>query len=304
MLATVLQLALLFMFILCGFLLGKLKKVPMEKSSLLSMLLANVFLPSKVFLSFSSRCTPEYFKTNFPTLLISLGMLLFLVAFSWFVSKLFTKEPYTRNVYRYSFTISNYAYLGYVLVEAVLGPQALTDMILFCIPFSFYTYSFGFALLNNKGSLWKKTLNPMTIAIFVGLLFGVLEIPVPDFLQNALNAASGCTGPLSMLLTGLVVAAMPWKALIPDVRTWLFSAMRLVVIPAILWGLCYLLRICGLITDAVYPSAVIMGSMSCGLNTIVFPSLVGEDCSMGARYVLVTNILCLATIPMWIALVT
>ena len=304
MLATVSQLALLFAFILCGFLLGKLKKVPMEKSGVLSMLLANVFLPCKIFLNFSGRCTTAYFATNYPTILISVGMLLLLVGLSVPVSGLFTKEPYGRNVYRYSLTVSNYAYLGYVLVEATLGEQALTDMILFCIPINCYTYTFGFAMLNNKGSSWKKMLNPMTGAIALGLLFGLLQIPVPELLGNALNMASQCTGPISMLLTGLVIASIPWKSLIPDGKTWAFSALRLVVIPAVLWGLCYVLGLLGLLTDAAYPAAVFAGCMSCGLNTIIFPSLMGEDCSIGARLVLVTSILCLITIPMWVYMVT
>lgn len=289
----------LFIFILGGFLIGKLKKISMEKSNLLSVLLVNIFLPCKIFLNFSKQCTLSYFVNNYTTLLISLGLLLFLVLFSFLISKVLTKDPYERNVYRYSFAISNYAYLGYVFVEATLGEQALTDMILFCIPFAFYTYTFGYALLNNRSNSFKKAINPMTIAIALGMFFGILSIPMPAFLNQAFTLASGCVGPLSMILTGIVLASLPLKSLLPNSKAAIFSVLRLAVIPTTLLLICLGMRWLGILPDAVYPAAVIMGCMPCGLNTIVFPSLVGADCSMGARFVLLTHILCLITIPIW-----
>ena len=299
MIATASQLMILFIFILGGFLIGKIKKISMEKSNILSVLLVNIFLPCKIFLNFSKQCTLSYFSSNYTTLLISLGLLLFLVLISFLLSKILTKDPYERNLYRYSFAISNYAYLGYVFVEATLGEQALTDMILFCIPFAFYTYTFGYALLNNKSSSIKKAINPMTVAIVLGMLFGILNIPVPSFLNQTLSLASGCVGPLSMILTGIVLASLPLKMLLPDSKAVIFSAIRLAVIPTSLLLICLGLRGIGILPDAVYPAAVVMGCMPCGLNTIVFPSLVGADCSMGARFVLLSHILCLITIPIW-----
>ena len=299
MIDTISQLIILFVFILCGFGLGKAKKLTMERSSILSVLLVNLFLPAKIFLNFSKRCTPSYFTENYSTVLISTGLLLLLVLFAWAAAKLITKIPYERRVFRYSFAISNYAYLGYVFVESTLGEQALTDMILFCIPFAFYTYTFGYALLNNKGSSLKKVLNPMTISIALGMLFGIGSIPVPKFVTDALSLASNCAGPLSMLVTGIVLASLPLKDLLPKGKALLFSAIRLVIIPGLLFLLCFLWQLFAPLPDAVYPAVIIMACMPCGLNTIVFPSLVGEDCSLGARFVLYSHILCLLTIPLW-----
>ena len=38
--------------------------------------------------------------------------------------------------------------------------------------------------------------------------------------------------------------------------------------------------------------------MPCGMNTIVFPKLVGQDCRTGAGLACVTSILCCITIPL------
>ena len=297
--ATFSQLAILFIFIICGFAVGKIKKIPREKSSVISALLVNVFLPAKIFLNFSEQCTLDYFSKSYPTLIVSTALLLLLVLFSLGLSRLLTKERYERKVYRYSFAISNYAYLGYVFVENTLGKTALTDMILFCIPFAFYTYTFGYTLLSNQSGSWKKLINPMTVVIVFGMIFGISGLQLPDFLGKTLSYASATVGPLSMILTGLVISSFALKELLPDIKTVIFSVVRLAVIPALLLGICLVADKLFTLPSAVYPAAVIMGCMPCGLNTIVFPSLVGEDCRIGARFVLLTHVLSLATIPLW-----
>ena len=304
MVATISQLMILFAFILCGFIIGRIKHIPREKSSILSVLLVNVLLPAKIFLNFSKQCTLSYFTTSYTTLFVSTALLLLLVFVSWLISKPLTKHPYERKVYRYSFAISNYAYLGYVFVENTLGEKALTDMILFCIPFAFYTYTFGYSLLSNKPKSWKNMITPMTVAIALGMAFGMSGIQLPAFCSKTLELASGCVGPLSMLLTGLVIASFNLKELVPDIKTVIFSLIRLVAIPAFLLGVCFLCELVVPLPSAVYPAVVIMGCMPCGLNTIVFPSIVGEDCRMGARFVLLSHVLCLATIPFWMWIVT
>ena len=105
--ATISQLMILFAFILVGFIIGKIKHIPREKSSILSLLLVNVFLPAKIFLNFSQQCTLPYFTKNYPTLFVSLAFLFILIFISWLISKPLTKNPYERKVYRYSFAISN-----------------------------------------------------------------------------------------------------------------------------------------------------------------------------------------------------
>ena len=297
--ATISQLMILFAFIICGFIVGRIKRIPREKSSILSVLLVNVLLPAKIFLNFSERCTLTYFTESYLTLLVSAAVLLFLVFVSWLISKTLTKHPYERKVYRYSFAISNYAYLGYVFVENTLGAAALTDMILFCIPFAFYTYTFGYSLLSNKPRSWRNMITPMTVAIAAGMAVGICSIPLPWVLSRTLELASGCVGPLSMIVTGLVISSFSLRDLIPDAKTVIFSLIRLVAIPAMLFGICMLCNALFPLPRAVYPAVVIMGCMPCGLNTIVFPSLVGEDCKMGAKFVLLTHVLCIATVPLW-----
>ncbi|MBE6728535.1 MAG: hypothetical protein E7562_07830, partial [Ruminococcaceae bacterium] len=70
------------------------------------------------------------------------------------------------------------------------------------------------------------------------------------------------------------------------------SIMRLVVIPAVAVVILKLLNL-----ENVIMPALIVYSMPCGLNTVVFPKLVDEDCETGAALALISTAFSMATIP-------
>ena len=43
---------------------------------------------------------------------------------------------------------------------------------------------------------------------------------------------------------------------------------------------------------------VLIYCMPCGLNTIVYPKMIGEDCRPGASMAMISTVCCLATIPL------
>lgn len=303
LLAVLQQLLILYIFIFLGWAFGK-RKPALAETDILSFLLVNLMLPCKVFQSFAGNFSVSYVKENYMTFVISISLLLLLVVLSKVLARCMTKHPYEQRVFRYSFAIANYAYLGYVLIENLFGDEGLTNMILFCIPFAFYTYSFGYALLTGKGATFKKLINPMTIAIFLGMLFGLFGITIPSILTPVLQMSSACVGPLSMLLTGIVLSNFNVKELLTNGKAYIFTVLRLMVLPLLVFGFCKLLGLFITLPQAVFPYAVFMACMPCGLNTVVFPKLVGEDCRLGAQLAFVSCIASLVSLPLWIHFLT
>lgn len=293
------QLLILYVFLFLGWLLGRLKKEQAAKSGLLSLLIVNVFLPCKIFLSLSSNFTVSYIKEKYQLVLFSLVFLLLIVAVVPLVARLFAKRDYEKQIYRYSLTLSNYSYMGYVLVESLFGAAGLIDQILFCIPFALYTYTFGFWMLTNSGKSLRRMVNPLIISMLAGILFGLCGWQLPTVVTNVLNMGSACVGVTGMLLTGLVLSAFPLKKLFTDKIAYIVVALRLVVIPAAVFGVCRLFGFSTIIVPAVF-----MACMPCALNTVIFPGLIGEDATIGARLALISHLLSVVTIPLWMMLVT
>ena len=298
MLIIIQQLSVLYIFLMLGFFFGKWKKEQQAHTGILSFLLVNLFLPAKVFNTFSKNFTQSYITENGKTIVVSTSLLLFLVVFSLLIAKLLTKDKYEQKVYRYSLTLANYAYMGYALCESIFGESGLTDLILFCIPFAIYTYTFGYAMLTGKGNTLKKLVNPMTGAIILGIIVGLSGIQLPNVISSVLSSSSACVAPLSMLLVGITLSAFRIRALVCDYKAYILVAIRLIVIPALVYGLLKFFSL-----DFVIMPAVMMSCMPCGLNTIVFPKLINEDCLTGAKLAMLSHLFSVATIPLWLMLI-
>ena len=291
------QLSILYIFLVAGWAIGKLQKGKAAHVDILSVLLVNVFLPCKVFSTFAESATLEFLTSKYTFLIASVVLLGVLILLGHFIPKLITKNPFERRVYAYSVSIANFGYLGYSLVGAVFPAEVLADFMFFAIPFVIYTYTIGYSMLTGGKFSYKKLINPLTIATVLGILAGLVSIQLPEILSSALDISSACVGPISMVLTGITLSTFTIKEMLTDKISYIFSLLRLVVIPGVVFLICK-----GLKLDTILPMALIITCLPCGLNAIVFPNLVGEDCKPGARLALITHVLSLATIPLWLSL--
>ena len=297
------QLLVLYLFIFLGWLLGRIKKDAAQKSSLLSFLLVNLFFPCKLFLNYAEHFTVAYIRQNYLTLFITIGILAVLALIGELFPALLTRHSYERKVYSYNTTITNYAYFGYVLVEQVFGPAAMNNMMVFCIPLSLYCYTFGVSKLMDRKVSLKALCNTITISIGLGIVWGLFQLPLPGVIKTVMSNANACVGPVSMVLVGLVLSTFSAKDLMPDRNAVLFCLVRLLLVPLAVFGICKGLGAVMTLPEAVYPSAVLMACMPCGLNPVVFPRLIGQDCRLGAKLILLSSVLSAVTIPLWLWIV-
>ena len=108
-----------------------------------------------------------------------------------------------------------------------------------------------------------------------------------------------CMSPVAMLLSGIAVSEFRVKELLVNKKAYLVVALRLVALPVLAF-----LLVKGVRMDMALKSAVVIYSMPCGMNTIIYPKMVGEDCRMGASLVLISSVACVLTIPLMFALAT
>ncbi len=297
----------LFAFIAVGYALAKFGLVKSEHSKILSSLLVFVFSPCNGYSTFSRQFTPEYVKDKY-VLLISGTVMLLLLAFSMHaVGKLFSRDKYEQGIYEYSLTIANYGYFGFALTEGVLGSAELMDFMMFSFPAGFYIYTYAYCMLTKSRASLKRLLNPPMIAFFVGGAVGIMGIQLPSAVGSIAAMGSSCMGPVSMLLAGIVMSDFKPASLLTNKRSYVLSGLRLIVIPLTVGGILMAVgTVLSLLDNAVFHSvlvcAVLFVSMPCGLNTIVFPRLVDENCEVGASLAFVSNVLACATIPLILTL--
>lgn len=293
------QVLILFVFIIAGYILAKTGIAKVEHTKTISALIVYLFLPCQYINSFSQNCTPVYLREKYPLVLISLGILLCICLLAKPLAKRFSKEKYGQALFEYSLVAPNFGYIGYALCQEIFGDLALLNMMMFALPLSVYVSSVGFNMLTKRTGekfSWKLIFTPSVVGILIGCVMGLSGLQMPSVVTEVTSKAAACTAPVSMLLTGIVLSEFDVKALLTDKRAYVFSALRLLGIPALLF---VLLKLLGL-DHAILP-AVMIYAMPCGMNTIIYPKLIGEDCRIGASLTLISTALSLLTIPLCVA---
>ncbi len=292
------QVLILFIFVIIGFVLAKTKILDLKHSKMLSTLIVYVFLPCKIFGSFSKNFTVEYITSKYQMLIISIVVLIVLFVFGCFIAKLLTKDKYEQKIYVYSLMFANFGYFGYTLAESLFGSTGLLNLVIISIPSTFILNSVGYCVLTKTKFSPKLFLKPILISIVLGTMFGLAGIKVPNIVSQIVDKSSACMGPVSMLLCGIVIAEFDILSLFKNYKVYIVVFLRLIVIPFAV-GFC----LKPFVDAEILTAAVLLCCMPCGLNTIVFPKLVDENCSIGASLACISTILSCVTIPLCLTVI-
>lgn len=298
---TVNQVGVLFLIMLIGFIIKRIGIVKDDMDTCISQLELNVVLPALVFKTFSNNFRVSIISEKTVFFVTGLFIIVLSYIIAIFLGKMFSKDSYIRNIYIYSFSVTNFGYMGYSLVGGAFGEAQLFNMMIFCIPMNIFIYSLGTAMLNQKNSKvsLKGIINPVFFAMILGMIAGLANVPVPKVLASTCASLANCMGPLAMLVSGFVIAKFDIKELIRYKKVYLATLIRIVVMP----GLFILaIKILGLGQDVMI-CTLASTAMSLGLNTVIFPATHGGDTKTGASMVLISNILGIITIPLMFALV-
>ena len=105
------QMTVLFLLILLGFLLAKLKAVPENTATVLSKLENNLFVPALVLGTFVTNFTVEKLGTAWKLFLISFAICFIMMILAVLVAKCCSKDQYIRNIYTYGLAFSNFGFM-------------------------------------------------------------------------------------------------------------------------------------------------------------------------------------------------
>lgn len=292
---TLSQMTMLFLFMIIGYLLRKTGKMPGKATDAISTLLLYIFMPATCYKSFADHCTPEVLLSQMPLILAGFAVLLACLLIGWCVSRLITKDARMRDVCIFVLVVSNLGYVGFPLTEAVFGSEMLFGFMVFCMPFNLFIYSFGMYLMNPQKKLTFKIFSsPTILAIFAGMLVGLVGITLPAPVIGAVDAASASMAPCAMIVTGLVLADIPLKATFSDLRAYLLTAIRLIGLPVLFALLALLLKLPAQLS-------LIGTTMLClpaGLNCVVFARAYGGDSESGAKVCFLSALFGMITIPL------
>ena len=293
--------AFLFSLIVIGYVLAKLNLVPKNAETTISKLETTVFVPALVLGTFMNNFTIEKLSKTGNIFLVSIIIEAIVIPLSLLLVRLVAKDTYTRNIYTYGLCFSNFGFMGNAVVQA-LYPEIFLEYLLFTIVLWIAIYMWGVPVLlmdsaDGKPSIksrLKNFLNPMFIAMLIGMLIGLTGLKLPVFVDNAVTTLGNCMSPLAMILTGVTVARINILDVLKKWSIYVVTFIRLIAYPLVFILIAKLLNLGR--TEALL--ALCSLAMPLGLNTVVIPASYGKDTKVASGMALISHLLSCLTIPL------
>lgn len=298
---TLNQMGFLFLLIIIGYAVSRIGAVPPNATVTLSRMENNIFIPALVMGTFMTNFTVERIRTAWMYLLGGVGTLLLTVPLAILFARLCAKDAYTRNIYTYGLSFSNFGFMGNAVVAA-LFPDIFMEYLIFVLPMWALIYTWGTPVLlipsdGDRRSIRDRLrtfINPMFIGMLIGIVLGLLPVTLPDFLQNGITTLGNCMSPVAMLLTGMTISRISLRRAFTNVSVYIVSLLRLLAFPLAALALLMLLPL----PTSLEVCIVCCLAMPLGLNTIVVPAAYGKDSTVASSMTLISHLLSCITIPL------
>lgn len=299
--AVINKIAVMFIMMAIGFLLGKIKIITNDGNRVLSNISLFLVSPLLSFVSYQREYESSVAKNLILTFLTCALLYAVQIVVVWLIVPRDRKDS---AVERMSLLFSNCGYIGIPLVQSLFGGEGIIYITMVIAVFYTLTWTVGVSLMTGKTS-FKSTLKhlctPGIIAVVLGLICFVLKIKIPSVFLEPLSDIGNMNTPLAMLIAGSTLAGTNILKCIGNVRVYLLTAVRLLLLPAICGGVLFFAKRLSIDTMVL---TVVLVAMACpsAVITTMFSHRYGKNSVYASEIFAVTTILSAFTIPliMWV----
>ena len=206
------QIVELFLMILMGYVIVKLGLVTDDDSKILSKIVLYIVIPCVMINAFQIDYTPDKIQGMLLALVASVVLQVLLLIAVWMMGK-------------------EWVVFGCVFMAVQL----------------IFMWTHGKYIISSGDRIdWRKiVLNINMIAIFIGAVLFLLKIHLPEIVDGTLRAVGSKIGPVSMIVTGMLIAGMNLRDIFTNRRVYVVTFLRLLLVPVLAL---IILKISGLVT--------------------------------------------------------
>ena len=270
----------------------------LENKQALSNLLVYIIVPAMVVNSYRMEFSAQILRN----LLAAFGMSVLSVLLGTVITLLLTarKTGSRMPIFRFACIFSNAAYMGFPLISALFGSEGLLYASAYVTVFNILLWTLGYGLVSGDSSVKEVARSlvrtPVLYAIVVGLGIYLLQIPLPALITQPLELLGGMNTPLSMLITGILIASGDLGSILRDKHIWKLAGVRMLLIPAVCLAAFAAL---GLLRFGMSAQVVLL--LECcpaAAITSVFAVQFGHDEHFAAGSVVLTTLLSILILPL------
>ncbi len=302
--------ATLFLIMAVGFLCRKLGIIDDAASKKLSRLILTVGQPAMLIYSLASA---EYNEKNLRTalIMIPLGFVFHIVLalISYFCALPLKKVPDEQKITEFSLMFANCAFIGFPIFEALLPENGIFMASFLTISFNILLWTWGLGIFARgrddiKLTLRKVLVNFGTIPCAIGFLLFLLKTPsigfeMPEFVMKASSYLTNLCTPISVLITGALIAMQSPKKIFCSWKLYYFNILKLFALPILVCLISKLILVLipidGLEQYAVFVTAA--AALPAASSVTMMAETYGLDAGYSSLTVGTSSLLAVGSIP-------
>ena len=289
------QIAIMALLIAVGVVLRRKGFLSEQGTKDLGAILLRIIIPCVIIKSYIVPRTPERIQA----LALSAGLaLLGFLAAMVLAYVVFGKR---RRMENFAAAFCNAGFIGIPLAQAAIGEEGVFYVAASVALLNLFQWTYGvYIMADRRDAISARNVakNPVVIGIIIGVVLFFTAVPVPEIVTSTLGYIAGMNTPVAMILMGTYLAQLSWRELL-DRRAWGCVAMRLVVIPAVILLLFWLLP---LGSADVAMAAFLAAATPVGANICVFAQQYGCDYKLSVVTVCQSTVVSIVTVPALVAL--
>lgn len=294
------QIAILFLLIIGGYTLGKLQIITKEMVQSLTVFILKISTPALVIGGMMIPRTSEKLKQSIMMVLISSGIYAGTFLFAKLVTKIVKFPPSDKGVFQFSMIFSNVGFMGFPVIQALFGKEAIFYTAMYNIPFFILIYTLGIALMNKKQEAYKldrkAILNPGVGASIIGFIIFALAIPIPAVIKEGIVLIGSTTTPISMIVVGAMLSALPLSKMFTNGHVYIVSSIRVVVLPLMVYTIFkFILHIDHIMLIGV---PVMIAAMPVASNAALIAQEYGDKPEIASQCIFISTLMSIVSIPL------
>lgn len=286
------QTIIMFALMLLGLLLSRRGMITEQGSRDLSNVLLYAVIPCVILRSYMSEFSTEKLRA------MGLSALIAVIAFAASIAVAYLTCGTRHRIENFAVAFGNAGFIGIPLVTAVFGPEAAFYVVSFSTFANLLQWTYGIVIISGKKetmNLRMVFVNPVFISMVIGIALFVLQPALPTVVTGTIGYIADGNTVLAMIILGYYLSRVQLRGLFADVRLYLFSALRLLVVPAVT-----------ILVFLPFPFArgeitlitLIAAATPIASSTAIFAQKFDQDYRRAVSYVCLSTFLSVATLPL------
>lgn len=295
------QMLILFIFMFLGILLNRVGIINTDFNQRITKMIIHVTMPCMILASVLKQDGERDMHALIILAIVGIAFYIILPIVAFLMVHFFPVRTERKGLYMFMTIYGNVGFMGFPVLNAIYGPQAVFYAAIINIAFNISIYTYGVIIMHYKKETTaalsiKSILSPgVSLSIFAVFVY-IFRIPFPAPLTSALTSLGDMTVPLAMIVIGATLGTMHLKEMFNDWALYPYVLFRQFVLPLCAFPFLRLF----LKDELILGVSFILLMMPIANTSVLFANLYDGDAKLAAKGVFFTTLLSIVSIPVLI----